>query len=135
MRLRNQDGASAVEMAILAPLLFMVVFAIIEFGIAFLQIQSIRTAVREGGRAAAVGVIASDVQQKTIDASSGAIPDGQNANVDVSPTRCGNNNIGSDITVSYDTADLPDGGVIVRIPFVPDIVMQPVISADFRCEV
>jgi hypothetical protein len=50
MRLRREDGASAVEFALVAPLLFMLVFGIIGFGLAFLQVQSIRTAVREGGR-------------------------------------------------------------------------------------
>jgi Flp pilus assembly protein TadG len=135
MRLHKQDGASAVEMALIAPLLFMLVFGIIEFGIAFLQVQSIRTAVREGGRAAAVGMPATQVKQKTIDASTGSIPSGQNAYIGVSPTQCTPNNIGSDIAVSYDTAHLPGGGVVVQIPFVPDIVMHPVISASFRCEV
>lgn len=135
MRVRREDGASAVEFALLTPLLFMLVFGIIGFGLAFLQVQSIRTAIREGGRAAATGAQASIVQQKTIDASSGAIPSGQNANISVSPGQCNAQNIGSDVTVTYNTANLPDGGVVVRIPLMPDIVMHPVISASFRCEV
>jgi Flp pilus assembly protein TadG len=135
LRVRREDGASAVEFALLTPLLFMLVFGIIGFGLAFLQVQSIRTAIREGGRAAATGAQASIVQQKTIDASSGAIPSGQNANISVSPGQCNAQNIGSDVTVTYNTANLPDGGVVVRIPLMPDIVMHPVISASFRCEV
>ena len=97
MRLRREDGASAVEFALLTPLLVMLVFGIIGFGLAFLQVQSIRTAVREGGRAAATGAQASIVQQKTIDASSGAIPSGQNGNISVSPGQCNAQNIGSDV--------------------------------------
>jgi len=31
--------------------------------------------------------------------------------------------------------NLPDGGVVVRIPLIPDIHMTPVITASFRCEV
>ena len=135
MQLRKQDGASAVEMALIAPLLFMLVFGIIEFGIAFLQIQSMRTAVREGGRAAAVGYEVNDVRTKTVDASSGAIPPSQSSNIAVSPSRCTPNTIGADISVSFDTSNLPGGGVVVRIPFVPDIVMNPGVSAVFRCEV
>ena len=135
MQFRRQDGASAVEMALIAPLLFMLVFGIIEFGIAFLQIQSMRTAVREGGRAAAVGYQVNDVRSKTVDASSGAIPPDQGSNIAVSPAQCTPNNIGSDISVAFDTSNLPGGGVVVRIPFVPDIVMNPEISAAFRCEV
>ena len=135
MQVSREDGASAVEMALIAPLLFMLVFGIIEFGVAFLQIQSMRTAVREGGRAAAVGYQVNDVRSKTVNASSGSIPSSQSSNIAVSPSQCTPNNIGSDITVSFDTSNLPGGGVIVRIPFVPDIVMDPVISAGFRCEV
>ena len=37
--------------------------------------------------------------------------------------------------MSYDTSNLPDGGVVVRIPLTPDIHMTPVITASFRCEV
>jgi Flp pilus assembly protein TadG len=121
-------------MALIAPLLFMLVFGIIGFGLAFLQVQSIRTAVREGGRAAAVGASVSTTQQKTIDASSGSIPSSPATDVQVSG-QCTSNNIGSDVTVSYDTSNLPDGGVIVRIPMMPTIHMTPVITASFRCEV
>ncbi len=53
--LHRQDGASAVEFALIAPLLFMIVFAILYFGVAFMKMQNLRSAVREGGRAAAVG--------------------------------------------------------------------------------
>lgn len=136
--LRREDGASAVEFALLAPLLVMLVFGIFEFGLAFLQVQSIRTGVREGGRAAAVGSQVSTTQQKTVAASAGVIPSGQAGNVQVSSSqagRCTPQNIGSDVTVSYDTAHLPAGGVVIQIPFVMDITLTPVISANFRCEV
>jgi Flp pilus assembly protein TadG len=131
--LRRQDGASAVEFALIAPVLFIVLLGILEFGVAFLQIQSIRTAVREGGRAAAVGAQISTVQQKTVDASSGSIPDDQAGNVTVSRW-CTPQEIGEDVVVGYDTAQLPAGGVIVRIPFIPTIEMRPIVSATFRCE-
>jgi Flp pilus assembly protein TadG len=136
---RREDGASAVEFAILAPLLFMLLFGIIGFGLAFLQVQSIRTAVREGGRYAATGASVSGTQQRVISASTGYIPSGQGSNVIVNPssgtTPCNNNNIGRLVTVSYDTHNLPGGGVTVRIPLFPDIVMNPTITASFRCEV
>jgi len=133
--LRREDGASAVEMALLAPLLFMLVFGIIEFGLAFLQVQSIKTGVREGGRAAAVGWSQSAVQQKTIDASSGAIPSAPLSDVAVSQL-CTAQNIGSDVVVSYDTTHLNGGaGIVVRIPMLPDFHLTPNIQARFRCEV
>jgi Flp pilus assembly protein TadG len=119
----------------------MLLFGIINFGIAFLQVQSIRTAVREGGRSAATGALRASVQQTTVNASSNSIPSGQAANVAVNPPGsttlppCNPQTIGSDVTVSYDTHNLPGGGVIVRIPLFPDIVMTPTITASFRCEV
>ena len=138
--IHREDGASAVEMALLAPLLFMVLFGIIEFGLAFLQVQSIKTGVREGGRAAAVGAPTSTVQAKTVDASSGAIPSSLQANVSVdfpgSSTNCNSNNIGQDVTVMFPASTLNSGqGIIVAIPLLPDIHIRPDIQAQFRCEV
>ena len=91
-------------------------FGIIEFGIAF-QIQSIRTGVREGGRAAAVGAQVATTRQTTVEASVGSIPAGHEGFVQVSSSeggRCTPQNIGSDVTVTYDTAHLPGGGVVTR---------------------
>jgi len=136
--LDREGGASAVELALIFPLVSLFLFGIIEFGVAFLQVQSIRTGVREGGRAAAVGSLVSQTQQKTVSASVGSIPAGQESNVQVSSNQgglCTAQNIGSDVTVTYDTADLPGGGVIIRIPLISDMVLTPVITAKFRCEV
>ena len=137
-RPHREGGASAVELALLFPVLAIFLFGIIEFGVAFLQVQSIRTGVREGGRMAAVGAQVSTTQQKTVAASVGSIPSGQASNVQVQSNqggRCTPQNIGSDVTVIYDTANLPGGGVLVRIPLLSDIVLNPVIKASFRCEV
>jgi Flp pilus assembly protein TadG len=137
-RFRREDGASAVELALLFPVLAIFLFGIIEFGVAFLQIQSIRTGVREGGRAAAVGAQVSTTQQKTVAASVGSIPVGQENNVQVSSNEgglCTAQNIGSDVTVVYDTSNLPGGGVLIRIPLISDMVLSPIIKSSFRCEV
>jgi len=141
-RIGQEDGASAVEMALIAPLLFMLVFGIIGFGLAFLQVQSIKTGVREGGRAAAVGANVATIQQKTADASSGAIPSAQQGSVAVSPNpgasspACTSNNIGSNVIVSFPTSVLNSGqGIVIQIPLLPDIHITPTITAQFRCEV
>lgn len=49
-----QDGASAVEFAIVSPLLFMLLFGIIQFSILFAQDLAISNGARAGARAAAV---------------------------------------------------------------------------------
>lgn len=47
-------GAALVEFGIVAPLLFLLVFGIIEFGWAFLQYLDVKHGAREAGRLAAV---------------------------------------------------------------------------------
>lgn len=47
-------GVALVEFAIIAPLLFLMIFGIIEFGYGFLQNLDVRHGAREGGRLAAV---------------------------------------------------------------------------------
>lgn len=132
--LRRQEGASAVEFALIAPLLFMLVFGIIYFGMAFMKMQTMRSAVREGGRAAAVGAPSvSEVQAKAKDASLGAIPNA--GDIVVSRLCDGDDSVGEEVTVSYDTANLPDGGVVIAAPFLPQLHLTPTISASFRCEV
>lgn len=46
----NERGASAVEFALLLPLLMMILFGIIEFGLAFYQQAILTNASREGAR-------------------------------------------------------------------------------------
>jgi Flp pilus assembly protein TadG len=53
-RIRDERGASAVEFALVAPLLFLVIFAIIDFGFGFHAWDATQNAAREGGRVAAV---------------------------------------------------------------------------------
>jgi Flp pilus assembly protein TadG len=129
--LRGQRGASAVEFALLAPVLFMVVFAIISFGLAFMQLQTIRGAVREGARISAVGATVSQVQQKVSAASTGIVASGQ-----VTVTSCPGQNTTVDTTATFKTAQMNGGkGIIVTIPLLPDIHLTPVVSAQFRCEI
>ena len=51
---KNQKGAAAVEFAIILPLLIMLVFGIVQFGIAFNNWISLTHAARHGARLAAV---------------------------------------------------------------------------------
>lgn len=57
MRVRNnrEQGASAVEMAMVAPFLLLLLLGIIEFGYVFGQYNEVRHSAREGARYAAVG--------------------------------------------------------------------------------
>lgn len=53
-RIRREEGAAAVEFAIVATLFFMLVFGIIDFGFAFHSWNNAANAAREGARKAAI---------------------------------------------------------------------------------
>jgi Flp pilus assembly protein TadG len=136
-RLEREGGAAAVEFALIVPVLVIFVFGIIGFGVAFMQMQTIRGALREGGRAAATGASADEVQDHAFRSALGAIDSARNVRVNPSTGRdpvCNAQSIGDDTTISYDTRNLPGGGIQVTIPFVP-ILLTPTLEANFRCEV
>ncbi len=53
-RRHDRAGAAAVELAIVLPLFFMVIFGMIEFGRGMMAMQIITNAAREGARSCAV---------------------------------------------------------------------------------
>jgi hypothetical protein len=53
-RCKDSRGAALVEFAIIMPVLFLLIFGVIEFGWAFFQSIDARHVAREGGRLAAV---------------------------------------------------------------------------------
>src|SRR4249919_3631490 len=69
-RVRGEDGAAAVEFAIVATLFFMLVFGIIDFGFAFHSWNNAANAAREGARKAAVSADPAAIQARTIAAAS-----------------------------------------------------------------
>ena len=62
MNFKNNKGAALVEMAIILPLLFLIVFGIFEFGRAMVITNSLTNAAREGARRAAVSPPPIDVE-------------------------------------------------------------------------
>lgn len=52
---RGQAGASAVEFAIVLPVLVLLLFGVIQFGLAYNRQQGLNAAVREGARLASIG--------------------------------------------------------------------------------
>jgi Flp pilus assembly protein TadG len=54
MYLKREEGAAAVEFALVLPLLMLILFGIIEFGFAFYNKEVITNASREGARAGIV---------------------------------------------------------------------------------
>jgi Flp pilus assembly pilin Flp len=56
MARRDEDGAAAVEFALLLPLLVLLLFGLIQFGLAFNTKIQATNAAREGARMAVVGI-------------------------------------------------------------------------------
>ena len=61
---KNEDGAAAVEMALVLPILLLLVFGIIEFGLVFNRYISVTHAAREGVRHLALGVDPAEAELK-----------------------------------------------------------------------
>lgn len=66
-REQRDDGAAAVELALISPLLILLLFGIIVFGWTFFRAQSMQAAVREGGRLAAVGIDQVTIRDRMLD--------------------------------------------------------------------
>ena len=51
---QSEDGVVAVELALVLPVLVMLLFGILQFGLAFNRLQGVHAAAREGARVGAV---------------------------------------------------------------------------------
>jgi Flp pilus assembly protein TadG len=143
LRWRREDGAAAIEFALLTPLIVILIFGMIEFGVAFQAMQSFRAGTREGARVAAVGASRDEIWQAVQKGSSGSLGGLDSSAVTIVPANgCdGNNTLGQDVTVTVDTGSgstYPSSGMQsalqVTIPLLPSFDLHPTISGTFRCE-
>lgn len=72
-RRRDEGGAAAVEFALVLPLLVLLLFGIISYGVMLSFRQSLSQAAAEGARAAAVTFVADDKQDEAIAAVDSAL--------------------------------------------------------------
>jgi Flp pilus assembly protein TadG len=131
----REDGAAAVEFALIVGLLAVLVFGLLEYGLAFWQIQNLRAAAREGARVASVRGTTSDVRNAMVASSAGAL-DPAFSGFSTS-TVCSEDTRGEQVTVTINTAALKPSvreAFEVSIPFLPPIQLSPALSGTFRCE-
>lgn len=130
-RLRQQDGAVAVEFALIAPMLILLLVGIVQFGIVYSQYQVLQGAAREGARCAAVqggGFTSCTVSGAVTNAALGY----DLTNTPTASVECTDDNVGSNVTVSWmQTFEL--GAIPRLVPGIPDTV-DALISGTFRCE-
>ena len=79
-RLRPEDGAAAVEFALIVGVLAMLIFGMLQFGLTFFELQNLRASAREGGRLGAVGATPDAIRTDLESASNGAIRSGEASN-------------------------------------------------------
>jgi Flp pilus assembly protein TadG len=97
-RRKNRRGAAVVEFAVIAPLLFMLIFGMIEFGRLIMVQQILTNASREGARRAVLEhASVSEVESVVADYLSGASVSG--ASVTVSPSPLSVAGFGDPVTV------------------------------------
>jgi Flp pilus assembly protein TadG len=135
-KLRREDGAAAVEFALIVGLLAVLIFGLLEYGLAFWQVQNLRASAREGARVAAVRGDNTAVRSAMVASSAGSLSGGwtytQNRTCDGSDA-----NTGQQVTIQLVNGSLPGSvqeAFQVNIPFLPPIQLDPVLEGSFRCE-
>lgn len=135
-KLRSEDGAAAVEFALIVGLLSILVFGLLEYGLAFWQVQNLRSSAREGARVAAVGGNDTAVHDVMAAASVGSLSGGWTFTRDrVCDQQPANTGQAVTITIDNDSLSGPvQEAFQVSIPFLPPIQLDPTLSGTFRCE-
>lgn len=103
-RARSDEGVALVEFAFIAPILFLLIFGIIEFGWAFYQRLDVRHGAREASRLAAVnyqptGVAAGAAQRDAIIIETCERMD-DNSDATITLSRTGGDLVGATVTVN-----------------------------------
>ena len=138
---RDQRGAAAVEFALIAGVLVMLIFGMLQFGLVFFEIQNLRAATREGARIGAVGALEQEIRDRVQSASYGAMP-ANNGALSVTPAVCPeapgiDDTIRVEIDVNPSNPTLPArlrDIFTLDIPFMPPISIDTTVFGEFRCE-
>lgn len=113
-RRHDDRGASAVEFALVVPLLLLIVFGMVEFGVAISRYASVTNAAREGVRAASLGATTDEIRQTVAASLDSVDPDDLSVVVTcqtVTPpiTDCGGG--------GYDTSRTPGMTAVVTVSY------------------
>ncbi len=121
---RSEHGAAAVEFAIIASFLFVVLFGIIEFGRMFSELEVLNSAAREGARAAAVRGTSDEV----VNAVQTAAAPYELDEDPVADKTCDDATSGQPVTVSWDQ------NFELQFGLLPDFNQTLELKGVFRCE-
>lgn len=135
-KLTREDGAAAVEFALIVGVLAMLIFGMLQFGVAFWQVQNLRSATREAARNAAVRAPQADIGNSLVAASNGSLPGGYSGYT-IEPGVCTRDRTGQQVTVRLTNSSLPPAvqdAFSINIPFLLPFTIDPDLSGTFRCE-
>jgi Flp pilus assembly protein TadG len=131
---KREEGAAAVEFAIVATLLMLLVFGVIEFGLWIAQYEAMSSAAREGARVAAVrgdadGNNTFSSADITFAVTQASTPYTVSGAVTADKT-CNDATYGQLVTVSW-TQTFANNRLFFRLPLLP---ASRLIKGVFRCE-
>lgn len=121
----GQDGAAATEFVLIAPLLVILFFGIIQFGLVMFRSQVVEAAAREGARVASVGLETADIESAVAAAATGF-----NAS-DITTAHDDCDDIGDDVTV---TVTVDPSAYSFDVPFLGAFAPAYGAQATYRCE-
>jgi Flp pilus assembly protein TadG len=135
--LEGERGAVAVEFAIISTVLFLILFGIVAFGLAYSKYEVYVGAAREGARYAAVRCVPDSltgctntlIQTKVTNTAVGYPIGGSGGGT--SPTEdivCSGSTIGQSVTVSWVQP------ITLSVPFWKTVTVLKTMKAVFRCE-
>lgn len=122
----TERGAALAEFALVLPLLLILIFGLIEFGIAFNRAQAVEAAAREGGRLASLSATTPAQISSRVDEALIGIPMDGPVDVDPGLSCIGRQGEEVHVTVSVDHD--------IEIPMLFSTTITLSSEAVFRCE-
>lgn len=126
----DESGAGLAEFALLAPILLVILFGIIEFSIAMNRAQAMEAAAREGARLASISSSTAAEVEARVDAALVGIPMQNPVTTGINPVSdppCAGNQ-GDPVTVTVTTDH------VIDIPLFGNPTVTLNAQAVFRCE-
>ncbi|MGI9597462.1 MAG: TadE/TadG family type IV pilus assembly protein [Acidimicrobiales bacterium] len=121
-------GAGLAEFALVVPVLLMILFGIIEFGIGFSRSQAVEAAAREGGRLASLSSTTMTEVKDRVDFTLGGVPFDSPPQVSMVPSGGCSGREGQSVTVIVTAPHH------IAVPFVFDRQVTLTGRSVFRCE-
>ena len=109
-----ERGQAMVEFAMVLPILALILFAVVEFGLAFWHFQQVSAAASEGARRATVSRTSDDPAGAAVEAAVAAVPSLDQGDVDVSVSPSPPWSIGEPVTV---TVRYPEDITVMGVTF------------------